>query len=153
MIIKDINYSSKDLQEVKEIYLDSFPSSERIDFIDLINKKFPNSKILGIFVDDKLIGFSFISIYFNYVYIVYLAIKSSQRNKSFGSKALELIKQNYKNKTLILCVEKPCQQETLKLRRINFYKRNGFNLANFEFECLNEMYYTMYCGKFNKKNL
>ena len=34
---------------------------------------------------------------------------------------------------------------------IRFYKRNGFILANLEFEYLGQYYYSMYNGKFDKK--
>ena len=57
----------------------------------------------------------------------------------------------YKDKTKVLCVEKPNSQSDLRTRRIGFYKRNGFTQANFEFEFLGQKYYSMYNGKFNKQ--
>ena len=151
MKLSEINNNSKHLNKIKEIYYYSFPESERMDFVDLINCKFPNSKLLGIFDDETLIGFSFVSLLGEFAYIVYLAIDENQRNKNYGTQALNEIFNLHKDKTKVLCVEKPNSQTDLRTRRIGFYKRNGFTLANFEFEYLGQYYYSMYNGKFNKQ--
>lgn len=151
MKLLDINNCSKHLDRIKEIYYYSFPESERMDFVDLVNCKFPNSKLIGILDNETLIGFSFISVLGEFAYIVYLAIDENRRNKNYGTRALNEIINMYKDKTKVLCVEKPNSQSDLRTRRIGFYKRNGFTQANFEFECLGQKYYSMYNGKFNKK--
>lgn len=151
MKLLEINNNSKHLNKIKEIYYYSFPESERVDFVDLINCKFPNSKLWGIFDEETMIGFSFISVLGDYAYIVYLAIDDKLRNKNYGTTALSLICDLYKDKTKVLCVEKPNTQEDIQSRRIGFYKRNGFTQANFEFECLGQSYYSMYNGKFDKQ--
>ena len=152
MKLLEINNNSKYLNKIKAIYYSSFPESERMDFVDLINCKFPNSKLLGIFDDETLIGFSFVSLLGEFAYIVYLAIDENQRNKNYGTQALNEIFNLHKDKTKVLCVEKPNLQTDLRTRRIGFYKRNGFTLANFEFEYLGQYYYSMYNGKFDKQN-
>jgi len=151
MKLLEIDSNSKHISKIKEIYYYSFPESERTDFQDLIDLKFPNSKLLGMFNEDILLGFSFVSILGDFAYIVYLAIDDTLRNKSYGTTALGLICDLYKDKTKVLCVEKPYSKEDIKSRRIKFYKRNGFILANFEFDYLGQKYYSMYNGKFNKQ--
>lgn len=151
MKLLEINNNSQHLNKIKEIYYCSFPESERMDFVDLINCKFPNSKLLGIFDDETMIGFSFVSVLGEFAYIVYLAIDENQRNKNYGTQALNKIFNLYKGKTKVLCVEKPNSKEDLQTRRIGFYKRNGFTQANFEFEYLGQSYYSMYNGKFDKQ--
>ena len=151
MKLLELNNSSKHLDKIKEIYYCSIPESERIDFLYLVNCKFPNSKLLGIFDNKTLIGFSFVSLLGEFAYIVYLAIDENQRNKNYGTRALNEILNVYKDKTKVLCVEKPNSQSDLRTRRIDFYKRNGFTQANLEFEYLGESYFSMYNGKFNKK--
>lgn len=151
MKLVEINNNSKHLNKIKEIYYYSFPESERMDFEDLANCKFPNSKLLGIFDNETLVGFSFVSVLGEFAYIVYLAIDENQRNKSYGTKALKEIFNLYRDKTKVLCVEKPNSQTDLQTIRIGFYKRNGFILANFEFEYLGQCYYSMYNGEFDKQ--
>ena len=151
MKLLEINNNLKHLNKIKEIYYYSFPESERMDFADLVNCKFPNSKLFGIFDNETLIGFSFISMLGDFAYIVYLAIDKNLRNKNYGTEALNEIFNLYKDKTKVLCVEKPNSQADLQTRRISFYKRNGFVLANFEFEYLGQSYYSMYKGQFDKQ--
>ncbi len=139
------------IDKIKKIYYSSFPENERIDFQYLIDLKFPNSKLLGIFNECSLIGFSYISISGDYVYIAYLAIDEEFRNKNYGTTALNLICDLYNSKVKVLSVEKPYFPKDMPSRRIGFYKRNGFLIANFEFEWLGQTYYPMYNGKFDKQ--
>lgn len=151
MKLLEIDSNSKHLSKIKEIYYYSFPESERMDFEDLVNCKFPSSKLLGIFDNETLIGFSFVSLLGDFAYIVYLAVDKEQRNKNYGTWALNELSNLYKDKTKVLCVEKPFSKGDVKSRRISFYKRNGFLLANFEFDYLGQKYYSMYNGEFNKQ--
>ena len=151
MNLIEIDSNSQYLNKIKDIYYSSFPESERTDFQDLVNLKFPNSKLLGILNEDILIGFSFVSELGDFAYIVYLAIDDKLRNKNYGTTALSLVCDLYKVKTKVLCVEKPNTQEDIQSRRISFYKRNEFLLANFEFEYLGQSYYSMYKGQFDKQ--
>ena len=118
-----------------------------------INKiiKLKNYKYKIVFDNETLIGFSFVSLLGEFAYIVYLAIDENQRNKNYGTQALNEISNLYKDKTKVLCVEKPNSPTSLRARRIGFYQRNGFTLANFEFEYLGQYYYSMYNGKFDKQ--
>lgn len=151
MKLLEINNKEIYINKVKEIYYSSFPENERIDFQNLIDLKFPNSTLLGIFNDDSLIGFSYISTLGDYAYIVYLAIDEKFRNKNYGTTALNLICNLYDKKVKVLCVEKPHFPKDMPSRRIGFYKRNGFLIANFEFECLGQTFYPMYKGEFDKQ--
>ena len=151
MDIIEVNKNANYLQQIKKIYNSSFPKSERLDFAELVNKKAPNSNLYALLENNKLVGFTFISCFGNFAYIIYLAIDESERNKKYGSMALKLIDEKYKDKTKVLCVEKPLKKDDIKSKRIEFYKRNGFHLADFEFDYLGQVYYSMFCGNFDKE--
>ncbi len=151
MKLLNITPKSQYTENIKRIYIDSFPESERMDFEDVENLKAPNSRLLGVFKEGKLIGFSYVSVSGKYAYIIYLAIDKNERNKNYGSQVLKKIDDLFKNKTKVLCVEKPISENDIQTRRINFYKRNGFTLADFEFEYLGQYYYSMYHGAFDKQ--
>ena len=151
MELLDITSKSEYLDEIERIYMDSFPEIERMNFEDVANRKSPNSELLGAFNEDKLIGFTYVSVASEYAYIIYLAIDKNERNKNLGSQVLEKIDDLFKDKTKVLCVEKPESADDIPTRRINFYKRNGFTLADFEFEYLGQYYYSMYNGAFDKQ--
>ncbi len=146
-----VDKKSKYANDIKNIYLSSFPECERIGFEELINCKFPNSTVLGVFDKQTLIGFTFVSLFGKFAYIVYLAIDKNQKNKGFGTMVLTELSNFYSNYTQVLCVEKPLSKGDLQTRRIGFYKRNGFNLANFEFDFDGQNYYSMYKGSFNEQ--
>lgn len=151
MRLLEVGNNTNYLNKIKEIYYSSFPESERTDFQDLVNHKFPNSNLFGIFDEENLIGFSFVSELGDFAYIVYLAIDDKFRNKNYGTVALKLICDMYSDKTKVLCVEKPNSEHDIQSRRIGFYKRNEFSLADFEFEYLDQKYYSMYSGNFDKQ--
>lgn len=146
-----INSKSKYLDKIQEIFLSSFPENERIDFEDLVNCKFPNSNLLGIFNDEILVGFSYVSVFGDLVYIVYFAIDEKERNKKYGTQALNKIFNIYKGKTKVLSVEKPLTQGDTQSKRIDFYKRNGYELATFEFEWEGQTYCPMFNGEFDRQ--
>lgn len=152
MELLEIGKNKRYIGKVKDIYFSSFPEVERIDFKDLIEyKKYPNSKLLGIFNDDCLVGFSYVITKGSFAYIIYLAIASRYRNRGYGTTALKLICDMYKDKTMSMCVEKPEFPDDEPTRRINFYKRNGFKVADLEYIYLGQKYNIMYNGEFDEK--
>ncbi len=151
MKLLKISTNSHYLNKIEEIYNYSFPENERINFEDMVNCKFSNSKLYAILKSNRLIGFTYITLCNNFAYIVYFAIDKSQRNKGLGTLSINKICNFYKNKTKVLCVEKPTTEDPTKLRRIKFYERNGFLLANFQFNYLEQDYFTMYKGPLNKQ--
>lgn len=151
MEIFEIKEDQDNLNKIKEIYYSSFPEIERVDFQNLVDKTFPNSKLLGIFNGNILIGFTFISEFGDFSYIIYFAIEEKLRNKNYGTTALKMICDLYHDKTKVLCVEKPTKESNIPARRISFYKRNGFMLTDFEFEWSGQVYYSMFNGNFDKQ--
>lgn len=151
MEMKLINKSSKDIDKVKNLYFSAFPEDEREPFHVLINSEFPNSKLFGFYDDDKFIGLTFVCFYKDLIYIVYLAVDTSERNKHYGSKILAKLSEEFNDKTFILSVEKPEQEGDIASRRLNhFYKGNGFSVVGFEFTHKNVRFVLMYKGKFNE---
>ncbi len=151
MKLLDIDKDSKYLDKIYEIYFDAFPENERIPFEDIVNREFPNSRLLGFVDKDKLVGFTYISVSEEFVYIVYMAIDKEYRSQGFGTIALHEIDKMFKDKTKVLSVEKPEYPGDLPSRRIAFYKKAGYELNDFEFVWINQVYYSIHHGKYNKE--
>ena len=151
MQVIEIDEKSNFLHEIERIYLNSFPEDERIPFADIVARKAPNSKLLAFCKDEELLGFSYVSCLNNFAYIIYLAMDEKQRNKGYGTQAVKTICDLYKDKTKVLCIEKPVTQNDLRSRRIGFYQRNGFSLADFQFKFWGVEYFSMYSGKFDEE--
>ena len=81
MQLLELNCKSENIENLKDIYYDSIPDNERIEFRDMIKLSFPNSRLLGVFDKKMLVGFTYLCVCNDFVYIVYLAIQKSKRNK------------------------------------------------------------------------
>ncbi len=150
MQLLELNCKSENIENLKDIYYDSIPDNERIEFRDMIKLSFPNSRLLGVFDKKMLVGFTYLCVCNDFVYIVYLAIQKSKRNKGLGSKVLKKLENIYKNKSFVLCVEKPKNNNDIGSRRIEFYKRNGFLISGLEFNYYGVDFQVMFNGEFNK---
>lgn len=106
-----------------KLYESAFPFNERRDRLEqerVLEKEEYHFDL--IFKANKFIG---IALYWErngYIFLEHFATIESERNKGYGAKTLDLLKQ--KNKTILLEIEPPIDH--LTIRRYDFYKRNGF---------------------------
>ena len=67
-------------------------------------------------------------------YIFFLAVDPDRQGDGYGSQALEVIKERYQDYTMGLSSERPSPEapnNEQRIRRQNFYERNGFTKAGF----------------------
>lgn len=150
MNLKYIDYFESDHKnEIKKLYINSFPKDERFPF--WILKRCSQEKNVSfnvIFDDSKLIGMEYIINCSNYTYLMYLAIDENQREKGYGSEILNDLTKKYKN--IVLSIERTNEDLNFNnKRRKNFYLRNGFyetnkfikdNGVQYEILCTNKNY-------------
>ncbi len=120
----DFNYvdflSSRDKKLIKKLYYESFDIDERFPFW-LLKKcsKEKNIKFNVIYNKDKVIGFQYIIEYDNIAYLMYFAVKKSQRNNGYGSEILKKLNKSYKN--ILLCLKKQMKKYSiLSIKESNF---------------------------------
>ena len=138
-------FKSNNKDEIKRIYIESFPKSERFPFWMLKNCAKEENVVFDVILDnDKVIGMEYLINYDNITYLMYFAIDEKQRNKGYGSKVLKDLIEKYK--TIILSIERPRKNlENSKNRKI-FYLRNGFNETN-KFILDSRVEYEILCTK------
>lgn len=125
--INDLKYKD----ELEELYLSAFPKKERFSFWILEDcSKEDNSDLYAILDNDKFVGMCYIVNCDGAYYLMYLAIQDELRNKKYGSKILEDLKEKYK--TLFLSIDKPIDE--ISIKRKKFYLRNGFYDTNKYYE-------------------
>lgn len=125
--INDLKYKD----ELEELYLSAFPKEERFSFWILEDcSKEDNSDLYAILDNDKFVGMCYIVNCDGAYYLMYLAIQDELRNKKYGSKILEDLKEKYK--TLFLSIDKPIDK--ISIKRKKFYLRNGFYDTNKYYE-------------------
>lgn len=118
----------KDLPFIKELYFNAFPKNERKPF-GLIKSLTRRGIMRLLVVDDGGMfgGFAVLVENDGITLIDYLAIKPQYRGKGWGSKVLELLKEEYP--VMVLEIESPeveCDNKEQRLARKNFYIRSGF---------------------------
>ena len=131
--INDLKYKDK----LQELYFSAFPEEERFPFWILEEcSKEDNSDLYAILDNDKFVGMCYIVNCDGAYYLMYIAVQDELRNKKYGSKILEDLKEKYK--TLFLSIDMPTDKTSIK--RKNFYLRNGFYDTNKYYEDTGVLY-------------
>ncbi len=145
------------IKEFKKLYLEAFPSNERIPlFILKYMDRKSRGNIYSLYDDDKYAGLLCMMSDENTAYIVYFAITPEIRSKGYGTRVLELVKRNNPNKRIILNIEEvtdTAKDFEVRKKRKNFYLNNGFTSVNFKTLERGEVFETMvYGGQMNKQD-
>lgn len=137
---------------VKDLYLNEFPEYECVPYWMLIYKTYnKHTDLYAIHHGNDYIGLLYLTYYEDIVYIFYLAIDPSQQSKGYGSKVLQYLKETYKDKRLLLNIEKVDEVSDnyeQRFKRKLFYEKNGFKNTDFEIEMIkkNIVYEILYFG-------
>lgn len=138
------------MPKIKKLYINAFPKFERLPFWLLVYKsKKKTSDFYAIYDDSQYVGFLFLTYYKDIVYVYYLAIDPSQQSKGYGSKILQYLGDVYKDKRLLLNIEKvdhSADNYEQRLKRKLFYEKNGFQNTEFEIETKDVVYEILYLG-------
>lgn len=136
-----IKLQDVDIKEFKKTiyseYKKLFPAIERKPY-KLIKRQceLGITKIWKIVEYDKFVGFIISTTIdsVKYAYLEYFAILPEHQNNGYGTKAIELLKEQYKNcNGIFVEVEKAESAEDItKIKRVNFYERLGFYKLGFD---------------------
>lgn len=79
--------------------------------------------------EDTFVGFMVVQTFKTLSYLFFLAFDSLYRSIGYGSRAIETLKALYKGKKQVVDYEMPDKEDlnnTLRLRRRQFYLKNGY---------------------------
>lgn len=120
----------KDRQELEHLINSSFPKEAQVSLVSLCSLALKRGGNFSAFYDgDDFAGFSFTMSHDSCVFILYLAVSEKSRSKGYGSSILNKIKEDYPDKSVLLNIEYPFEMAInyeQRVRRLEFYKRNGF---------------------------
>lgn len=126
-----LNTDSKDIEYFEQINEEAFPVSERTNFDEFFAfASDANADVIGIYDDTKPVGFTFVVKNQECGYIFYLAIDRQARSKGYGSAVLQKLREFYSELQLILDfeeIDETAENIAQRIRRKNFYLRNGFH--------------------------
>ena len=132
-----VNYFSlkEDKVKVEELYINAFPEDERCPFDILLSRvKKHKGDFYAFYNEEEFVGLIYNVVYKDIVYIYYLAITEPLRNKGYGTKVLNDMKEMYKDKRIILMAETldpSFENYEQRLNRSKFYSKNGFNYQGY----------------------
>lgn len=129
-----IKKSMKDYKDILEIYRNSFPKAERFPvWLLRVMSHLKGINSIAFRDGDMLCGFSYFLVNEETVFILFLAVNDKIRSKGYGSQIISWIKNNYPDRNIFLDVEKPdenAENNYQRLKRIEFYRRNGIFETN-----------------------
>ena len=144
----DIKNNKKCNKKVIKLYNEAFPKDERIPIwlLKLLARK-NKAKFYGIYDNEKFVGLIYNIFYKDIVFVFYLAIDKPTRGHGYGTKVLDSIKEKYKNYRIILCIEAVDESSNnyeQRIKRKNFYLKNGFKDSNYTIVEKNVIYEMLY---------
>ncbi|UFU00208.1 GNAT family N-acetyltransferase [Radiobacillus kanasensis] len=146
-----INKDLKDINNIKNLYKNSFPVNEQIPFWYLLYKSKKNYVDLFALYDNELfVGFTCLITNKDITFVLYLAIDNSHRSRGYGGKALSKIKECYPNNRVVLNIEEvnvSAKDYQQRMKRKSFYLKNGFKNSRFKLKEVNNNMFEVLVNK------
>lgn len=143
MKLNYVDYS-KYKYKVERLYLESFPKEERFPFWILEEcSKEDNSMLYAIVDNDTFVGMCYLVNCGNAYYLMYIAVEQELRDKGYGSKILNDLKNKYNS--LFLSIE--YNKDEISIKRKQFYLRNEFYKTNKCYEDTGVLYEVLCTNK------
>lgn len=155
MIEKDISKQLEQHRDIIALMNEAFPNSELLpmSYIELMVQN--GNAFFTAFYDNHdnngsdnnnesvFVGLAFVVTTDKMAFLFYLAVNNKIRSKGYGSAILEMIKRKYESKIIILDVEwldENAQNIEQRIKRVEFYKRSGFDNTNVRLEWRGEVF-------------
>jgi len=127
---KVVSRKMKDYKEIKKFMKSVFLDEELFSmWLLLFMSRRDMVDFVSYYDEDEFIGLSYVVNSEEMAFILYLAVNEKFQSMGYGSEILELIKDEYKDKEIVLNVE-PIKENSLdyekREKRYNFYLKNGF---------------------------
>ncbi len=131
----ELNFANKNQwKEIKEIYMEAFPKSERKPFFIIKHSvKIGKAQIITAIENDILQGFAIIIPYKNMIMLDYLAVSHKTRSNGTGSKIMSKLCKQFSDKKIVLLIERidgNAENNQQRIARRKFYIKNGFRSSH-----------------------
>ena len=123
-----IDENTKNLEDIKQLYMDAFPFDERIPFYIMVSVGNDRGvEFLSIYDDDTWLGFIHTLVGEKLSYIFYFAIDGGLRQSGYGSKIIREYKKIHPKLSLAIePIEEDSDNIKQRKKRLAFYEKNGF---------------------------
>lgn len=143
LAIRKVTPTTENIDEIKRLYIDSFPQNERRNFDSLMTMGDGKSEIIALYDGDIFCGF--VSLLNGNVisHIIYFAIEEELRGNGYGSESLKAIHEYQSGRRVIVDIERETEtapNNEQRRRRKQFYLRNGYEETEIKYNWRNEDY-------------
>ena len=151
MVLKEV----KNIADIERLNAEAFPVEEQIPIYDLVRmSKQDEYVLLAAYEEERFIGFTFLTVKKPSVYLFLLAVSASLRSKGYGGKIVQSICKIYSDCQIVVDIQRidePCNNLQQRLKRREFYLRNGFHPTS-SYLLFNGMNFDILCSNpsFNK---
>lgn len=150
MELRLLGRDCSDRENFEAINNEAFPSSEIMSYDEIFDfADRTDTDVLGIYDDDKFVGFIVLLKNAECGYVYYLAIDSRARSKGYGGSAIRKLMEDYSHLQIILdfeIIDESAENLEQRIRRKSFYLRNGFHETG-RFTLLNGYRFEVVCNK------
>ena len=128
--LETVRRNTEFAEKTEELAQKAFPPEELSSLVPLMEDEHGYGEVLAITENDKFEGFLACLTVGDICHIIYFAVKDDLRGRGIGSRALDALAKERPHFRIIVDIEQPMEDaENLpeRLRRKNFYVRNGFS--------------------------
>ena len=138
-------------QYAQQLYQQAFPAEDRFPFWGLRLFSLRPAIRFDAIVDEQQqpIGFVYLIYGEGLLFVLYFAIDAQCRSQGYGSRIIATLEQQYLSDTIVLDIRalNPAAADAQqRQKRLDFYLRNGFHIAPFEWVEAAERYVILYKG-------
>lgn len=142
--IRPVNKNLKEYNKIKKLMLTSFPKNERYPMwlLELLSKR-KCIDFSAFYDEEKFCGLTYSISSDKMTFLLYLAVNAEVRSKGYGSEILSCLKKSVPENIVVFNVEKPntnADNNEQRIKRVNFYLKNGFQTTNYELVDGNDIY-------------
>ena len=146
----DVTRDAPWFPQVKALYESAFPANERIPIKHLLDDKIKR-EFWAFFDGDLFCGFSNSITHGSITNIVYFAVVPELRSRGYGSKILQVIREQHPDTRIVVDIEveedsKDAEELERRNRRRDFYLRNGFGSSPVDYVWQGEHYRLLTAG-------
>ena len=123
-------------RRIRELYESAFPKIERMPYSMLMRYSLKKEiDMWGYYDGAKFVGFAYVMILGDYVYLLYFATKKELRSRGYGSAIVTDLMKTYSGKNMVLDIEPviaDAENAQQRMRRRDFYLKLGFHDTLYE---------------------
>ncbi len=128
--VRPVSSKRRENRPIRRLYRTSFPKKERVSFGSMVRRaRKPHVDFLSFYQDNDLAGMAYLFTWEDVLYLFYLAVSPQLQNQGIGGKILDLLKDRYPERRIVLSIE-PLEENAANFsqrqRRLDFYRSHGF---------------------------